>query len=139
MTGRTLSVLVGLSVLTLSFACSIPTEGVPMTVKIQEQQLEADELALWPTTPEINGGFELTVRGIMYFGCETPIAYAALNGSVVTVRVSRRSGDPDRCRAITTGWHGYELTLPGLPDGWYDVVVREDGKPGQYRERVRIS
>jgi hypothetical protein len=31
------------------------------------------------------------------------------------------------------------LTLPGLPAGYYDVLVREEGKPGQYRSRVRIA
>ncbi len=110
-----------------------------MQVRLEDQQLEADQLSAWPATPEINGGFELTVRGTMYFGCDTPVAYAALNGDVVSVRVTRRPGDPGRCRAVTTGWHGYELTMPGLPDGWYDVIVREDGKPGLFRERVRIS
>ena len=115
--------------LLLVVACSSPTDVGSLTVSLRTfafaTQEERDQ---WLSSPTIEGGESLVVRGMAFVGCGRPEAGAQRRDNVVGVEV--RAVDTDNfCLGIVPGWLPVEVTVSGLAPGAYRVRVGMAGLP----------
>jgi hypothetical protein len=106
----------------LTAACSSPTDVEPLTISLRVPAFPTQaERAAWPSSPTVQGGATLVVRGTAFPGCGRLEAHAQRRDNVVGVEI--RAVDTDRiCLAII---HSYpvEVTVSGLAPGVYRVRV----------------
>lgn len=103
--------------------CSPPTDVDPLTVSLRTIAFATqEELAQWPSSPTVDGGESLIVRGLAYVGCGRPEAEVRRRDNVVGVDI--RAVDTDRiCLGIFAAWIPVEVTVSGLAPGVYRVRV----------------
>ena len=104
-------------------ACSSPTDVDPLSVSLRTIAFATqEELEQWPSSPVVQGGERLIVRGRAFVGCGRPEAEVRRWGSVVGLQV--KAVDTDRiCLGIMATWVAVEATVSVHEPGAY--LVRE--------------
>ena len=101
--------------------------------------LTDSELALWPTTPSVEGGPALTVRATAFFGCGEPEAVARRIGSLLEITARIRPGtENDICAAVIPLWRPIRIAVDALPPGEYRVRAAVAGHSGVAEFRATL-
>ena len=119
-------------------ACSSPTDVDPLAVALRPIALMTHEEWLqWPSTPRIDGGQAIVVRGRAFVGCGRPEARAQRYQNVVGVEIT--AVETDRiCLAVANAWVPFEAAVSGLAPGTYRVRVRVAGMQGRTEATATI-
>jgi hypothetical protein len=111
--------------------CNSPTGPETLAVNARTVELvsEAEQRA-WPSTPTVQGGPSVIVRGMALITCARPIGTATRRGNLIELHVA---GDPAQriCPANIAGWQPVEATIVGLASGRYGVRVTMVGHVGR--------
>jgi hypothetical protein len=118
--------------------CGSPTGPETLTVHARTVDFvsEAEQRA-WPSTPTVQGGPGVIVRGMAFITCARPIGTATRHAHLIELHVA---GDPAQtiCPAIVAGWQPVEATIVGLAPGSYRVRVTMVGHIGRAEWLVNV-
>ena len=108
-------------------ACSSPTDVDPLSVSLRTVVFATqEEFEQWPSSPVVEGGERLIVRGQAFVGCGRPEAEVRRWRNVIGLEI--RAVDTDRiCLGIMAMWVPVEATVSGLAPGTYRVRVGMEG------------
>lgn len=127
------------AVLSLGAGCRDGTAPDTIPVILDFPVLTDSELALWPTTPSVEGGRALTVRATAFFGCGEPEAVAARIGNFVEITARIRPGtENDVCAAVIALWRPIRVSVDALPPGEYRVRAAVAGHSGVAEFRATL-
>ena len=111
--------------------CDSPTgpETLAVNARTVELASEAEQRA-WPSTPTVQGGPSVIVRGMALITCARPIGTATRRANLIELHVA---GDPAQtiCLANIAGWQPVEASIVGLASGSYRVRVTMVGHVGR--------
>lgn len=111
--------------------CDSPTGPEALAVNVRTVTLASEaEQRAWPSTPTVQGGPSVIVRGMALITCARPIGTATRRGNLIELHVA---GDPAQtiCPAHVAGWQPVEATIVGLASGGYRVRVTMVGHVGR--------
>lgn len=110
--------------------CSDATAPRTLSVNVSNVTFTSDaERQAWPTTPTIEGGANIHIRGVAYVGCGGIRADAVERAGRIDVTV--RAANPDAiCTAVVAPNPAYELTISGLAPRSYTVRATVAGFRG---------
>jgi hypothetical protein len=118
--------------------CDSPTgpETLAVNARTVELASEAEQRA-WPSTPTVQGGPSVIVRGTALVTCARPLGTATRRGNLIELHVG---GDPAQtiCLANIAGWQPVEATIVGLATGSYRVRVTMVGHVGRAEWVVNV-
>ncbi len=118
-------------------ACGTPTDVDPLTVALRFVSFATqEEWSAWPTSPTIEGGETLVIRGTAFPGCRMIEAHAQRRDDVVGVEI--RVVGPDRMCLAVIHSSPFETTVSGLAPGTYRVRVGVAGVSGRAQGAVTI-
>ena len=138
--GRRARTVALVAALCLGAGCRDATAPDPIPVMLDFPVLTEAELALWPTTPSVEGGRAITVRATAFFGCGEPEAVATRIGSVLQVTARIRPGtENDVCAAVIALWRPIRVAVDALPPGEYRVRATVAGHSGVAEFRTTLG
>ena len=111
--------------------CDSPTGPETLAVNARTVELASDaEQRAWPSTPTVQGGPSVIVRGMALITCARPIGTATRRANLIELHVA---GDPAQtiCPANIAGWQPVEASIVGLASGSYRIRVTMVGHVGR--------
>jgi hypothetical protein len=120
-------------------SCSSPTDVDPLVASLRPVSFATvEEWLQWPSTPTVDGGEALVVRGRAFVGCGRAEARAQRWENVVGLEI--RALETNRvCPAGGSPWMPFEATVTGLVPGTYRVRVRVAGIDGHTEGAATIA
>ena len=110
--------------------CSDATAPHPLVVEIRTVDFSSPaERDAWPTTPTVEGGTTIRVRGSAYVGCAGPTATGVRRGKRIDVAIEGNA-DVFCLATLVTASPAFEATVSGLDPGEYLVHVTVAGLSG---------
>lgn len=121
-------------------ACSDATAPQPLVVEIRTVNFTTPaEAAAWPTTPTVEGGATIRVRGSTYLGCLTPLATAQRRGKRIDVAITVNDTQVYCVGALVAVSPAFEATVKGMDPGEYLVHVTVEGLAGSAEWVVTVT
>lgn len=128
---RRLRIAATLVAATFLAGCSDATAPRPLQVDIRTVSLTSEaERAAWPTTPTVEGGTTIRVRGTAYIGCAQPKATAVRRGQRIDVAVEGDAAGVYCLDDLVAASPAFEATLSGMEPGEYLLHVTVVGYAG---------
>jgi len=112
-------------------ACSDATAPQPLVVDIRTVSFSTlAEASAWPTTPTVDGGTTIRVRGTAIYGCAAPVATAERRGKRIDVAITGNDVGIYCTANLMAVQPAFEATVKGMDPGDYLVHVTVDGLSG---------
>lgn len=132
------TILVFLASTALLGACSDATAPRPLGVTVREVTFNSDaERQAWPTTPTVEGGANIRIRGVAYVNCTGVKANAVQRDGRIEVGI-REANPNSYCPQVIVPAPAYEVTITGLGPGRYSVRATVEGFQGAAEWAVEV-
>ncbi len=123
---------------TLLAACSDATAPRTLAVTVRQVTFTSDaERQAWPTTPTVEGGANIRIRGVAYVNCTGVKADAVQRDGRIEVAI-REANPSSYCPQVIVPAPAYEVTITGLTPGKYAVRASVEGFQGVAEWAVEV-